>query len=275
MGYSPAIFAMLAGQFPSSPGKIVSLPTLLSNLAIGVGQIPAHLIVPTSPFLLVVFAVAMYLAGLVALFLPAGSARARLGMEAAPPFVAPMAAFNVALTFCTVSLVGGSDNRYLQPFYLALTAGMAVAADALWRRQAWVSALALTLFCGYNARALARQTGLEARPVAAEQLARALAERGFQGGYADYWTAYATTAAGAERVTLAPTTGNNRYRPYRDFVKSLRRIAWVDAVPSDRKTLTIEGVTYQVEGIAVAAGRYIHELVAVPAIEPGSATALP
>lgn len=239
IGYSPAIIASWMGHAPGSPGKVVALPLVIGNL-----RVMAHDIFP----LMLMYGSSWTIhwlttfIGLVGLAVIVWLSHWRSSV----PFIAALVIVNFGMCATCNQLIDVSSGRYLLPLYLGLPVGLA------WflQRLPGPGKLALgvlVVLCLVQSVETAYQSASGRDIDRYERLADYLINQGIQGGYADYWLAYKMTAIAGERVRFAVAGTNDRYTPYRDFVKSLPRLVVLnDPGIGSRSAVQWEGQEYHV-----------------------------
>jgi hypothetical protein len=248
-GYWPALLGTVFGHSPSSTGKYESLPETLENLSVLFRDIFPWMFRAGALPALFPYVVLIYAGGIGALLFEiyAQYKKWRDGQALAlHPFVY-LFIINLLVALFSLRLGNQGTARYLLPLFISLPFGIALFLERTTGR-AYAVALALLgvfLFANYAAgRELLTRTP---RPASLSAVASCLEAHHYPGGYADYWLAYQITALSNERVILAPTGDNDRYKPYLAYVRSLKNVILLGETPQPLRSLvTVKGVPYRV-----------------------------
>jgi hypothetical protein len=170
------------------------------------------------------------------------------GLESGPVVVVAMVgAINLALAIFAVRLVDQWSARYLVPFFVSLTVGF----GWVFARTTRLTQICLSiLLVGYlvaNLRAPSIATVGAPALDEDRHLLDALTAKGISAGYADYWISYRLTALSREQLIVVPTSHDNRYPPYLDFVRAAHEPVLISrltqAIPAP---LELKGQRYSV-----------------------------
>jgi hypothetical protein len=261
VGYAPALWGSLSGHKPARGAIYPTLSELMRNFRVAFKEIPPFMF-RSGPAIYVRWFVFLLSWGGVGMLLYEACAACRSrwrGETINPPhpFVS-LAAVTLLAGLFTGKLVDVTTARYFLPLYIAMPVGI------FWLlgktvRQPFAVWVLLGAFLVCNLAANRRLFSDVPRPAPYADVAHTLEDRGYLGGYADYWMAYAITALSGEHVVLVPTGDNDRYKPYLDYVRSLERVVLLGDSPGPVGSLvTIKGVPYrlvaldQVSGIPLA-----------------------
>ena len=157
IGFLPALYGIVTGRLPHSPGRYNAWPDMLVNLKTLFGGIfPAFFGVHDSLWLVLPRGL-FIMTGLLWLGKPLGYAL-RSGKAGIPALLFPcFAIINFILSLACVSLWDIHTARYLFPFFLSAAVGMGMAWQWLRRRQALAAWILLIVALAGQFRAEARQ----------------------------------------------------------------------------------------------------------------------
>ena len=249
IGFFPAVYGIMTGRLPHSPGRYNAWPDILVNLkTLFSGIFPAFLGAKDSLWLAFP-RWCFILVGVLWLGKPVRYAL-RSGKAGIPSLLFPsFAIINVVMSLACVSLWDVHTARYLFPFFLSAAVGMGMAWQSLRRKQAIVAWILLIVVLVGQFRAEARQWYQRDTTESYSDLGKRLAEKGIQGGYADYWIAYRVTAECHEKTIIVPTGSDDRYPPYLTYVRTLKTSALLgQALPAWVRTITLKGTIYEIAG---------------------------
>jgi hypothetical protein len=251
IGYSPAIVGSLTGRPPAPGGNFPTLPEMIISVRTLFGEILPWMFDSSPNMFLRWCVILISWAGMGMLVFEAYRCIRKLMKGdlslVIHPFVA-LAAVNLVICFFCAGLPNRWTGRYLLPFYICIPLGIAWFLRNVVRQRV-ICGILLTFFLISNLKA--NQILLANAPPMARYapIAQYLSDHHYQGGYADYWIAYAITALSNENVILAPTGDNDRYPPYLSYVRSLKNVILLGEAPLPlQSVVTIKGMTYKVVG---------------------------
>jgi hypothetical protein len=266
-GYAPAIAGSLVGHAPASTGHYLTAAEMVGNVRVLFRDIIPWMFGAGASPLLAGWVALVYLCGLGTLlfeiYAPYQKWKAGRGMEL-HPFLS-LLVMNVLVGFFCLRLDNQGAARYLLPIYICIPYGIGLLMTRIGPRSKAPAALALGLFLFANWTADRRALWSAPRPAPYAPLTKYLVGRHYKGGYADYWLAYAITALSQEKMVLAPTGDNDRYKPYLDYVRTLKEPVLVGAIPRPlHSVVTVKGVSYRVIGREKNSGVTILRLEKAP-----------
>jgi hypothetical protein len=263
IGFAPGIAGAIMGQWPNSPGKVVSLPIWLANL-----DVIADFIVPSMIDAQPYREIQVFLYG----FLTLGSGymllrtllfiknRLRGGRDSMPVLLL-VGFISLFLGITAMQLGGVGTGRYLLPFMMALPLAQVLCLAWIGRHSrvlAITGVLFLAAANGLADRQLIRQTR---GPEPMEAVSHHLISKGYRAGYADYWIAYRLTAVSHEQLVVAPTGDNDRYPPYLLAARKQETpfLLSYDSIATSG-ILGIKGFQYRVTGADFINGLHVYYL---------------
>jgi hypothetical protein len=249
IGYFPAIAGSWMGHSPASGGSLPTLPQSVHTWRILFTDIFPFMLDPGSGQPLAAAGGLLWVCGAASLGMAAYVyVVRRMKDDETPPLHAFVVLAIANLLVCAVlAKLGDRRNaRYLLPFYVTLPLGIVWFLKRTVRNQmaavAWIGLLLIGNFLGVRKLLSNAQA-----PAQYADVAESLSHQPYQGGYADYWMAYAITALAKENVIVVPTGSNDRYAPYLDYVRSLKYVTLLGDAPQPiDSVLVMKGVSYRV-----------------------------